>query len=732
MHIDLGADSVLDRIRSAGGELSLREIAEKLDLTRPERQNLKKLLRDLTRGGLLQRRPRARYALAERGGLLAGTLRRSLARFGFVTPDRLDEKDVRVPVRFLKDAMDGDRVMVRVTRVDAQGRREGRVARVLSRRHQRLWGVYREMGRGGRVAPYVQQFPGEVVIPPGGQGEAADGMVVGVEMSRFPTGREGGAVGRIVETLGFPNEPGVDLKVILRKYGLQPEFPAEVEQEARTVARSKDSAELEARRDYREQAVVTIDGETAMDFDDAVSVEERKGGKWRLFIHIADVSHYVRPGSALDTEALRRGTSVYFPGFAVPMLPRLLSNDWCSLKPHVDRLVFTCVIDFNSRGEATDSDFHPAVIRSAARMTYTAVRKILVDGDEEERKRHQALIPLFDRMEHLFHLLLAQRRARGSLDLDLPEIEIRLDEAGRTLDIKPLERNVAHRIIEEFMLVANEAVAARLRSAKIPTLYRIHEKPDPRRLEDLDELLHGFGYGLGGDYQNLRPTDLQDVLLLLRGRPEERFLSMAVLRSLKLARYSTQNAGHFGLASPVYTHFTSPIRRYPDLIVHRLLRRALAPGPAGEEELESLRSTLPQVAETASRLERQAEEAERDLMMWKTLDYMNERVGEEYEGWVASVAPFGVYVRLADLFVEGLVHVSMMGDELFRFDRRRNILRSERAGTVIRLGDPVRVRVDRINVLARQVDFSLLKLKGRSWERASRRKRGGRRRHKGN
>jgi ribonuclease R len=713
--------AILERLRAAGAPVSLRELADVLELDREERVDLKRALRALVREGLARRLPRARYEVAEAGALVAGRLRRSLARVGFVCTDRLDEPDVMVPARHLLDAMDGDRVLARVTRVDESGRREGRVVRILERRHARLWGEFHAAGRGGRVAPYVERFPGDIEIPPGACADAADGMVVGVELTRFPSG-PGGAAGRVVETLGYPEEPGVDLQVVLRKYGLSADFPPEVEEEAARVAHEPERDEIARRVDYRRQPVVTIDSETAMDFDDAVSVEELRHGGWRLYVHIADVSHYVRPGGALDGEAFRRGTSVYFPGFAVPMLPRLLSDDWCSLRPEVDRLVLTCVIDFDRAGVPGKSAFHAGIIHSAARMTYTSVKKILEDHDAEERARYQTLVPLFESMERLCARLLARRRERGSLDFDLPEAEIVLDEEGRTRHILPSERNLAHRVIEEFMLAANEAVARRLHEARIPAVYRIHERPNPRKLQELDDLLRGFGYGLGADPEQVRPADLQQVLALVEGKPEERFLSTAILRSLQLARYSDQNAGHFGLAAPLYTHFTSPIRRYPDLAVHRLLRRVLEPEPLGAEERKDLHARMPGVASESSRLERQADEAERELVEWKTLAYMNERVGEEYEGWVAGVMPFGVFVRLDDLFVEGLVHVSALGEERFQFVERGHFLKSERRRAVIRLGDRVRVRVDRVNTLARQVDFSLLEHRGEPWHALTRRR----------
>ena len=709
------SEYVLRRLREAGGSATLREIVGDLDLNRSERQDLKRSLRELIRQRLLRRQPGARFELEEDGGLVVGRVRRSLARVGFVVSDSLDQSDVLVPVRYLLDAMDGDRVQVRVTHVDREGRREGRVLRILERRHRRLWGVFAAAGRGGRVTPYVERFPGDVEIPASAVGEAADGMVVGVELTRFPGGRDGNAAGRVVETLGYPDEPGVDLQTVLRKYGLDVPFPDAAEQESAAAAHEPAPGEVERRVDYRRQMLVTIDGETAMDFDDAVSVEEMPAGGLRLFVHIADVSHYVHEGGALDLEARRRGTSVYFPGFAVPMLPPLLSNEWCSLKPGVDRLVFTCVIDFDREGKPQKAEFHPGVIHSAARMTYTSVRKIVVDREPGERERYARLVPLFELMERLCKLLLERRRRAGSLDFDLPEVEIILDEAGRTHQILPSERNLAHRIIEEFMLAANEAVARRLEESRLPALYRIHEKPAPRRIRELDELLNGFGYSLGGQPEAIRPRDLQQVLDRLAGRPEEKFLSTSILRSLRLARYSDRNEGHFGLASPVYTHFTSPIRRYPDLVVHRLLRRALDGTPVTAGERKALRAALPGIADEASRLERQADEAERELVGWKTLAFMNERVGDEYDGWVAGVMPYGLFVRLDDLFVEGLVHASTLDDRRLRFEERGHTLKAEGRGVVLKLGDRVRVRVDRVNALARQVDFTLLEHRGRRW-----------------
>ena len=443
-----------------------------------------------------------------------------------------------------------------------------------------------------------------------------------------------------------------------------------------------------------------------MDFDDAVRVEPLAGGSFRLEVHIADVAHYVRQGSALDREALLRGTSVYFPGTAIPMLPPRLSSGLCSLNPGVDRLTLSVILEIDSHGKVVSHRFAEGVIRSAERMTYTDVAKILEQGDPEASRRYAPLVESFRDMERLAAILNGKRRRRGTIDFDLPEPEILLDLQGGTLGITPLRRNVAHRIIEEFMLAANEAVAGHLFRLRIPSLYRVHEKPDPLKIGKLNELLSTFGYRLPEPYEAVDPSHFQEILDQLEGKPEFRFLSRAMLRSMKLARYSAENGLHFGLGTSTYTHFTSPIRRYPDLTVHRILREALSGQRPPEDRRESARSDLTEIALQSSRTERTADEAEWEVVEWKKLAYMANRVGETFDGFISSIMPFGFFVEISELFVEGLVHITALPEDRYQFVERKQILKGERTGTVYRIGAPFRVRVDRVNQPQRRLDFS--------------------------
>jgi ribonuclease R len=557
------------------------------------------------------------------------------------------------------------------------------------------------------VEAYDRLFEAGILIPEGDNGGAANGMVVGVAISRPPAQGQR-SLGRIVEVLGHPDEPGIDLLTIVRKYDLRSEFPPDVLKEAEAVADRVPEAESSHREDFRGLPIVTIDGETAMDFDDAVFVRQHADGSYELQVHIADVAHYVPPTSALDREAYERGTSVYFPGTAIPMLPHKLSNGICSLNPGVDRLVQSCLMRIDASGEVIEHRFAQGIIRSAARMTYTEVAKILVDRDPVTCDRYRDLIPIFRLMEDLSGVLNRRRRASGSIDFDLPEPEIILAATGEMTGIMALERNVAHRLIEEFMLAANETVARHLWNARLPSMYRIHERPDPSKLEEFDRVAQAFGYRLPRPFTSIEPGMFQTLLEAAQGTPEERFLSRLMLRSMKQARYSEGRDIHFGLASACYTHFTSPIRRYPDLIVHRILKRALQGKGLGERERADLETFLPEAALQTSRTERNADAAENELIEWKKIGFMGDRLGEEFDGLIVSVHPFGFFVELNELFVDGLVQVESLGGDDYRFLERKQILKGERHGRIFKLGDRVRVRVNRVNPFLLQIDFSLV------------------------
>jgi len=651
------------------------------------------------------------------GALVTGVLQINQRGFGFVVPDG-GGRDVFIPPPSIGDRREGDRVQVRIARAQRDGRLQGEIQRVVERTRRRVVGVYRRAGAatggrgsatadgGGVVAAYDRRFEGGIVIPAGEEDGAVNGLVVGVEILRpAEEGRQ--ATGRVVEILGAPEAPETDLKAVIRKYGLRDVFPPDVLAHAGQTPDAVKPADLQGREDFRGLPIVTIDGETAMDFDDAVHVRRDPDGTYELQVHIADVAHYVRPSTPLDGEALERATSAYFPGFALPMLPHRLSNGICSLNAGVDRLAQSCLMTIDEHGRVVSYRLCESVIRSAARMTYTNVAKIL-GGDAALAGHYRDLVPGFRLMEELCRVLNSRRRRLGSIDFDLPEPELILAVTGEMTGIIALERNVAHRIIEEFMLAANETVANHLRKARMPSLYRVHERPDPRRLEDFDGVAQAFGYSLPRPFTSIEPAAFQAILDRAKGRPEERFLARLMLRSMKQARYSEKRDIHFGLASSCYTHFTSPIRRYPDLVVHRLVKRMLRGGAIADRERAELESFLPEAAARSSLRERNADAAENELMQRKKMAFMAERLGEEFDGFVSGVEPFGALVELKEYFVDGLVPIQSLPDDRYRYDERRRVLRGERKGRVIGLGDPARVRVDRVNPFRLEIEFSLI------------------------
>jgi ribonuclease R len=722
--------------------------------------------------------------------------------YAFLVPDSpmpRVEGDLFIGRDGLGDAMHGDRVLARIERRRADGRAEGRVVQIVAREHPTIVGLFRYGPHGNMVLPYDVRILHEVVIPPGaeltpalrekiseaggGGGAAAnsrtrypelDGAVVNVELTRFPKGGLAPA-GRVIEILGRPGEIGVDVEIIIRKHHLPNIFPDEVQQEARATQAQVAERDLAGRRDFRHLPVVTIDGETARDFDDAVHVTALPNGHYELQVHIADVAHYVARGSGLDREARLRGTSVYFPNRAVPMLPEELSNGICSLNPKVDRLVMSVVMELDGAAKLLRAELFQGVIRSAERMTYTNVNKV-IEGDTEMTQRYAPLVSEFQKMKELALLLNKRRRARGSIDFDLPEAVIEFDDEGRMLSIVRSERNIAHRLIEEFMLAANEAVAEYLEKRGVASLHRVHEKPDPKKVLEFEELAQAFGYSLGvedlaerrvtvrhgrtrpqaregrggrgrmrpmsvtmpaAEEVDIRPQHYQRLTEKIAGKPEERILSYLMLRSLKQARYAVDVLGHFALATKEYTHFTSPIRRYPDLIVHRALKWALenpdvAPLRAhvenartGKQETVAVlgpyrRVELQDIAAESSEAERRADAAERELMEWKTAQFMESHLGEEYSALIISVQKFGFFVELVEIFVEGLVNIDRLeeftGQRCAYHDRDHSIVcepyrGSRRGGGArrrFRLGDRVKVRAERIDPFRHRVEFSVI------------------------
>jgi ribonuclease R len=702
-----------DLLRAIGEKVhhpaSARELMRVLRVPREDQSSFKRRLCSLVDQGALVLVRGNRYGLPGRMDLVVGRLEGHASGFGFVIPERPVEGlrgDVFVAAPHIGEALHGDRVVVRIERHREDGRAEGRIVQILNRRAQTTVGRFDVDGAGlGFVVPFDRRLAADVQIPKGESRGARPGEMVTVEITRWPTPTRGPA-GRIVEVLGSIDDPGVDTAIILRKFDIPDAHSDEAVEEARRLGAAVKERDVRGRTDFRDRPVVTIDGEHARDFDDAISIERLPNGRFWLGVHIADVAHYVQEGSALDLDAYERGTSVYFPERAVHMFPSELATGLCSLNPSVDRLVQSCLMEVDARGAVVRYELHDGVIRSTERMTYTAVNAILTGGDQAERSRYRALVPMFETMQALFEILNARRHRRGSIDFDMPEPEVILDAEGFIEDIIASERNVAHRIIEEFMLLANETVARHLESQQMPALYRIHETPDPLKVAEFDAFVSSLGFSLGAPPESTRPMHFQKLVEKIRGTPQEKPIAFLMLRTMQKARYDSINKGHFGLAADTYTHFTSPIRRYPDLVVHRLLREVRSAGVAADRK-EELEDDLPDVGRHTSDRERRADEAERELVQWKKVRFMADKVGDVFDGYITGVAPFGLFVELSEHFVEGLVHVSTMADDYYRYNEQGHTLFGESTRKVYRLGDRVRAQVIRVDMERRQIDLGL-------------------------
>ncbi|MBT1071133.1 ribonuclease R [Pelotalea chapellei] len=675
------------------------------------KHELKRTLDDMAGDGEIVRLRGNSYALATAAVSVRGKLSAHRDGYGFVTPEGGGE-DIFIPQRQMKSAMHGDTVEVRAERSRmGGGKQEGRILSVAERATTRIVGRYEETRRGAIVIPEEQRLNMVISIPPKGRGLAEDGHQVVAEITSYPIGGRP-TEGRIVEVLGWPDDPEVEVQSAIRRFDLPHVFGKDTLAEAESIAETVAETELKDRVDLRKMQTVTIDGETARDFDDAVSLR-REGNNFRLWVSIADVSHYVKPGSPLDRDAYLRGTSVYFPDRCIPMLPERLSNGICSLNPQVDRLTMTAEMLFDRSGAVLESSFYPSIIKSTARLTYTLVKQIIVDDNREVANKHRPLVPMLLEMKELALILQAMRKKRGSIDFDLPEPEIIIGLTGQTENIIRAERNLAHQLIEEFMLAANEAVATFVTGKNIPFLYRIHENPDPAKLVNFQEFVYGFGYEFPLVDERVNPADLQRLLVQAEGRPEERMINYALLRCMKQARYAAENLHHFGLASDCYCHFTSPIRRYPDLVVHRILRATLAldaqkESKAAERELARATENLGVIGEHTSKRERTAMEAERDIVELKKIQFMQQHLGEEFDGFITGVTAFGFFTELEELFVEGLVHVSMLEDDVYTYMEKQHSLVGRTRRQVYRIGDAVRVKVAAVVPATRRIEFALV------------------------
>lgn len=672
-----------------------------------------KMLNRLEDAGEIYRTRNDRYGVPERMNLLRGKMQVHAKGFGFLIPQEDDDHpDVYIHANDMGGAMNGDIVLARVsTKNVSGGRMEGEVVRVVTRAITQTVGTFESLESYGFLIPDDKRIVRDIFIPKHAFMGAVTGQKVVVRIVSYPEGRAA-AEGEIIEILGHKDDPGVDILSIIRKYQLPEAFNEEVMLEAEKAPDTIDDSELEGRRDLRSKRIVTIDGEDAKDLDDAVNVERLANGNYLLGVHIADVSYYVRENSALDREAYNRGCSVYLVDRVIPMLPHRLSNGICSLNPQVDRLTMSCEMEIDTNGNVVNHDVFTSVIKTTERMTYTNVRKILKEEDPEITERYAGLVDDFRLMEELAMKLRSRRMQRGAIDFDFQESKILVDENGKPTEIIKRERSIAEQIIEEFMLKANETVAEHFHWLKVPFLYRIHEDPDSEKLFHFMEFISNFGYVVKGKGNTLHPRSLQSLLEEIKGTKEETVISTVLLRSMRQARYDAESLGHFGLAAEFYSHFTSPIRRYPDLIIHRVMREVLEKGSLSDDRVAYLAARMADYARQSSERERIAVDAERETDALKKAEFMLDKVGEEFEGIISSVTNFGMFIEL-DNTVEGLIRLSDLSDDYYHYHEMQHSLIGERTSKIYRIGDEVKVRVARVNIAEHTIDFEMVDMKPR-------------------
>jgi len=699
-------NTLLAFLEQASGPVDLDALAAGVGADDKQRSALQASITALAeQGGVVQTHD-GRYGSPAKMNLVVGRLTCHEKGFGFVVPRDPAQEDLYIPQRKLGNAMHGDLVVAR-REATHKHKTEGRIIRMLERARTQVVGKFERSGRSGFVVPLDPRIGYEVAVTKKDSADAEPGQLVCVEITTYPEGKgRRNPKGKVIEVLGDPDDPRLDIEVIIREFGLPHEFPAEVLAEAEQIGTEVTEADLEGREDFRELPIVTIDGENAKDFDDAVYVEKLANGNYKLAVHIADVSAYVPVGSAIDREAQLRATSAYFPDRVVPMLPEGLSNELCSLKPGVDRLVQSVVMEIDAQGRTVNFELYDGVIRSVERMTYKAVATLLDGSDEEMAKKYADHIDHFKLMSELCEVLRAYRGRRGSIDFDLPEPDMRINMLGEVEDIFRSERNQAHRLIEEFMIRCNEVVASHTAWEEVPSVYRVHEGPDAEKVEQFREFIAGLGLRLGSG-KRTSSADFQRLVQHLDGQPGERTLIYLMLRTMKQARYQVDNLGHFGLASPRYTHYTSPIRRYPDLIVHRMLKADLGRTTQQEFDVAAFQGQLEHLCAESSERERNAEAAERRYVDWKTVQFMADKQGDSFEAFITGVHAYGFFVELESFFVEGLVHVSSLDDDYYQYDERKHTLRGEKKGRTLTLGNRVRVQLARVDKERRRLDFHL-------------------------
>ena len=687
--------------------MEIPEIAKIFNINKNEYKSFKKAIKTMEKEGLLARDESDKLGLAQRMGVITGKIEIHDRGFGFLIPDIEGIKDLFIAKTNLMGAMNGDRVVAKIIKEGRNGKRtEGIIINIVERVNKNIVGIYEDNKSFGFVLPEDKRIQNDIFISKKDRNGAKKGQIVMVEITRWPDGKRKNPEGKVVEILGRPGDKGIDIDIIIRKYNLPEDFPPSVLNSALDIEDFITEDEIKGRLDLRNIKMVTIDGEDAKDLDDAVSIERLESGNFKLGVHIADVTHYVKERSVIDKEAFKRATSVYLIDRVIPMLPKKLSNGICSLNPKVDRLTLSCIMEVNRQGKVVNHTIAQSVIKTNERMTYTDVTKILRDNDAELIERYKDLVDDFKAMEELCKILRKKRLDRGAIDFDFEECKIILDEKGKPIDIKPYERAIANRMIEEFMLLANETVAEHMEKLKVPFVYRIHENPDAEKLEKFKAFIYNLGYNDITWGEEVNPKALQRVLDKFKGENEETIISTLLLRSMMQARYSPECAGHFGLAADYYCHFTSPIRRYPDLQIHRIIKEYLNK-ELTENRSKKLVSIVDSAAKQSSEMERVAQEAEREVDDLKKAEYMKDRIGEIFEGMISSVTGFGAFVELPNT-IEGLVHITSFRDDYYIYDEDRLILIGERNKKIYRLGDKLKVLCSKVDILSREIYFEIV------------------------
>lgn len=689
--------------------LKAEEIALVFDISKHDMHMLRDVLDEMEKEGLVIKTRKEKYACPEKLGLITGRLQGHQKGFGFVIPSTEETEDLFIPLENMNGSMNGDEVIAKVVREASEtGKRtEGEITRIVKRNNTQVVGTFEKNGYFGFVVPDDPRIYQDIFISKNDIHGAKTGEKVVAQITKWPENRRN-PEGKVIEILGHKDDVGVDIISIIKKYNLPEEFSKKVQEFADNIPDEIPSDDYKGRRDLRDLKIVTIDGEDAKDLDDAISIERLKGGKYKLGVHIADVTHYVREHNPLDKEAFTRGTSVYLVDRVIPMLPKKLSNGICSLNPRVDRLTMTCMMIIDGSGRVLEHEVFESVIKTSERMTYTDVTKILRDKDPEIMERYDYLLDEFTAMQELCEILNEKRMNRGALDFDFEETKVILNDEGHPIDIKPYDREIANRIIEEFMLVCNETVAEYMFWSGTPFIYRIHEKPNDEKLLAFSEFIYNLGYYLRPG-KDVHPKTLQKLLDEVKGKDEEQVVSRLLLRSLKQAKYFEECTGHYGLAAKYYCHFTSPIRRYPDLGIHRIIKEFIH-GKIDSKREEKLKKFVVEAAKQSSEMERIAQEAERETVDLKKAEYMAERVGEVYEGMISSVTGFGLFVELENT-IEGLIHISNLADDYYIYDESRHLIMGENTKKTYKLGEKIKIRVAKVDLETKTIDFALVKEK---------------------